>query len=190
MLDLDESLLIGQGNQRKCYQHPTDLSKCIKISNPAKQKSQQLEYIYYKKLQRRNICWDMLAQSYGHCQTNFGQGYIFEFIRDFDGGISQPISSYLYSETESIIRQEDLFEALLLLKVYIFQQKITVRNLRPYNFVYKRLNQHSGQAVIIDNIGHHNNLLHLSDYIPALALRDIKKKWNQFENSFMKTNSH
>ena len=185
MLHLNESQFIAQGNQRKCYLHPTDENKCIKISKLGNNYSQQLEYKYYQRLENREISWEMLCKHYGVCETNLGMGYVFELVRDFDNNISHTIADYISTEVNNNVHYDDIVKALTSLKVYLIDQKIMVRNLRPYNFVFKRVDPHNGYAVIIDNIGHHNNLLHLSDYLDSLAQKDIKKKWCKFEENYL-----
>ncbi len=189
MLHLDESLLIAEGNQRKCYQHPSDADQCIKISKTTDNRSQHLEHKYYRQLEQRNISWECLCRQYGTTETNLGTGYVFELIRDFDGNISHTISDYLDATIASDVCKEDLLEALKVLKVYVCTQKIMVRNFRLYNFVYQRTSQHAGKAIIIDNIGHHNNFPHLSDHFPFLATRDLKKKWHKFEQKYITNRS-
>ena len=78
-----------------------------------------------------------------------------------------------------------MFGSLRELKAYLLNYKIIVRNLRPYNVVFQKTSQLKGIAVIIDNIGHHNNFYHLSDRIAYLARRDIQKKWRKFETSLV-----
>jgi len=184
MLTIDTSLLIGKGANRYCYQHPQDANKCIKIGIDQNSPNDKLEKKYYQLLLKRNISWNMLAKYCGEENTDLGKGLVFELIRDFSGQVSNTLE--YYTENASQIFSDDLFDALLLLKPYLIEQQIILRNLKPYNLVYQRINKEEGKMVIIDNIGHHNSLFHLTDYIKSLAVKDILKKWNKFESSFIK----
>lgn len=181
MLYLDDSLVIGKGAHRICYRHPSEQNKCIKIIHSADESIQQLECKYYRQLDLADVSWKHLSRYYGVTETNLGTGYVYQLIRDFDGKISLSLTDYLNDHAPNKIPSSSLRDALGELKRYLLDNKIVVRNLRPYNVVFQRINPTNGIAVIIDNIGHHNNLYHLSDRIAFLARKDIQKKWRKFE---------
>ena len=83
MLYLDESLLVGKGANRICYQHPVEREKCIKIPKVSNCQTQALECEYFKLLYTNNISWKHLSHYYGEVNTNIGRGYVYELIRDF-----------------------------------------------------------------------------------------------------------
>ena len=181
MLLLDNSLVIGKGAHRICYRHPSDQNKCIKIVTSADESVQQLECKYYQQLNMADISWRHLSRYYGATETNLGNGYVYQLIRDFDGAVSLALTDYLNDNAPNKIHSNLLQNSLSELKHYLLDNKIVVRNLRPYNVVFQRINPTVGIAVIIDNIGHHNNFYHLSDRIAFLARKDIQKKWRKFE---------
>ncbi len=183
MFDLDSHLLIGQGANRVVYRHPTEPYRCIKIPKDRGIHTQALECDYYCKLELHNISWNHLSRYYGETETSLGKGYVYELIRDYNQTISLPLSYYLSTMPTKDIALDMLLKSLRQLKKFLIDNKIIIRNLRPYNILYKRLNQQEGLAVLIDNIGHHNNHYHLSDRIPVLARKDIQKKWKKFESS-------
>lgn len=185
MLDLDDSLIIGKGAHRVCYRHPSDQSKCIKIISVADDSSQRLECKYYQQLEAADISWKHLSRYYGVAETNLGKGYVYQLIRDFDGKVSLSLAEYLNDSVANNVDTNLIIDSLRDLKKYLLENKIVVRNLRPYNVVFQRTNQTEGEAVIIDNIGHHNNFYHLSDRIAFLARKDIQKKWHKFESIFL-----
>jgi len=187
MFNLDSHLLIGQGANRVVYHHPTEPYKCIKIPKDGGINAQTLECDYYCKLKLHNTSWDHLSRYYGETETSLGRGYVYELIRDYDQAISHPLSYYLSSAPTKEITLDMLLKSLLELKEFLINNKIIIRNLRPYNILYKRLNHREGLAVLIDNIGHHNNRYHLSDHLSILAKRDIHKKWKKFESSVQKS---
>ena len=185
MLYLDDSLVIGKGAHRICYRHPSEQNKCIKIIHSADKSMQRLECKYYQQLALADINWEHLSRYYGTTETNLGTGYVYQLIRDFDGSISLALSEYLNINAPKKIGSELLRDSLGELKRYLLENKIVVRNLRPYNVVFQRISSTNGIAVIIDNIGHHNNFYHLSDRIAFLARKDIQKKWRKFETKLV-----
>lgn len=183
MLQLNNSLLFAKGANRSCYRHPLDSNKCIKIPNTGGMRTQILECNYYRRLESNNIFWKHLIRYFGEIETNLGRGYVYELVCDFDQSISLPLSDYFCSNPNKKIELEIILKSLAELKEYLLNNKIIVRNIRPYNIVFKRVKPQSGFTVIIDNIGHHNNLYHISDNFAFLAYKDILKKWNKFEKN-------
>jgi hypothetical protein len=182
MLYLDDSLLIGKGANRICYQHPLEQEKCVKIPHASSYKTQILECDYYKLLHSNNISWKHICRYHGEVDTNIGRGFVYELICDFDNTISLPFSDYLQLTPSRDIETEVILQSLKELKQYLLLNKIIIRNLRPYNILFKRASPTSGIAIIIDNLGHHNGLFHISDRIAYFARKDIKSKWQKFES--------
>ena len=182
MLHLDDSLVIGKGAHRVCYRHPFDQDKCIKVITATDDYVQRLECKYYQHLDAANISWKHLSRYYGDVETNLGVGYIYELIKDFDESISLPLTKYLNKKKSENTEFETIRNNLAELKKYLVENKIVLRNLQPYNIVIQRTSPTDSLAVIIDNIGHHNNAYHLSDRFAFLARKDIQKKWKKFES--------
>ena len=157
MLNLDNSLIIGKGANRTCYRHPSDKEKCIKVPNKSQCETQALEIQYYELLASNSIALKHISQYYGEIDTNIGKGYLYELIRDFDGEISKPISDYLDLNPTIYIEDVTIVQSLNILKEYLLENRIIVRNLRPYNILFKRTSKEDGIALIIDNLGHHNS---------------------------------
>ncbi len=189
MLYVDESLIIGKGAHRIVYTHPLDQNKCIKISSMEGDRTQDLEAAYYKTLESIGISWKHISRFYGEIETNIGKGYVYELVRDFDQAISLELSNYLSIVPTTYIKLETILESLTELRNFLVNNKVIVRNLRPYNMVFKRITSSDGHIVIIDNVGHHNNNFHLSDHVSYLARKDIQKKWKKFELILQKTNA-
>ena len=181
MLDIDNSLMIGKGANRICYQHPADSGKCIKIPISDSHKVQTLECKYLQKLKSAGIPWRHMSQYYGEIETSRGKGYVYELIRDYDNKISKKLTDYLGIVPEEYIEFEAILHSLAELKIFLLDYKIIVRNLRPYNILLKRPSHQDCIAMLIDNFGHHNSLPHLSDHIAYLAHKAVEKKWKNLE---------
>ena len=180
-IEIDESLTVAQGANRTCYRHPEDFNKCIKIPKINGLTAQLLECEYLQKQVSKNISWKHMSRYYGEIETNLGKGYVYELIRDYNKAISLPFSYYFEKISRMDIPLKNLLRSLGELKEYLLENEIIVKSVKPYNILFKRINQKDGIAVIVDNIGHHNNRIHISDHISFLARKDIKNKWEKFE---------
>ena len=184
IIEIDESLTIAQGANKTCYHHPKDFNKCIKIPKINGLTSQFLECEYFQKLISKNISWKQLNRYYGEIETNLGKGYVYELIRDYNKAISLPFSNYFENISRMDASLNNLFRSLGELKEYLLENEIIVKNVKPYNILFKRINQKDGIAVLVDNIGHHNNRIHISDHISFLARKDIKTNGKSLNENY------
>ena len=176
MLFLEEHLLISQGDDRQCYQHPEAPDKCIKITYSQNPVQSRKEAAYYQHLISRKVSFRRLSRFYGRIPTNKGKGYVFELIRDYDGNISKTLLHLLRMDSVLLPRiRQDLFR----LKDYLIEEGIIIRDLKADNFVYQRLDGHTGKLVIIDGVGN-NEFLPFCNFSVYLARRKILRKWNRF----------
>ncbi len=176
MLYIDNTHIIDIGNDRKCYLHPEDRSKCIKITYSGDYQQEKKEIRYYHYLIRRNVSFARVADFYGTACTSRGTGCVFELVRDYDASISRRLSYYLH--TRQIDRQH-LKHELENLKQYLLDQNILVRDLRLDNILYQKQNKETGRFIIIDGLGN-NEFLPLCTYLKVLGRRKTVRKWNRF----------
>ena len=181
MLTLKSSSLIGRGLRRECYFHPDDENKCIKVVVAGDQKETVREQVCYRLLEKRNISWKMLARFYGNVETNRGPGAVFELIRDYSGDVSKTLEHYLSTDNSIDLNYQDLSRALPVLKQYLLNWKIVTMDIKPQNIVYKKNNTSEGALVVIDNIGN-SDFIPVCNYVDFMAVRKIRRKWQQFEN--------
>lgn len=176
---------IGKGNERKCYVHPYDPSKAIKISYEQKigrSKQTKIETRCYKKLMRRKLQnWKHLPRYFGKVDTNFGDGYVVELIRDFDGEVSQSLEYYL--ENFGI---EPLEKELIEYRQYFLDHLIIFNyGMMPKNILRRRVSEAEGELVLIDGLGDVTHF-RLPNLIPAFARRKIRRRWDKFANKYLK----
>lgn len=69
MLELNENLFIGAGKRRRCYRHPDDPEKCIKIGVSGGKKGRDMqtdrERKYYRLYTKRGCSLKHLSPCYG-----------------------------------------------------------------------------------------------------------------------------
>lgn len=175
MFFLTKELLINEGTNRACYSHPSDYLKCIKI-DIRENKETENELKYYRKLKKSNVPFEMISEFYGYEQTNLGKATVFELIRDDDGKISQEMDKFL--DNNSVDDIEKILKHLPLLKKYIFDNKIYVKDLNPVNVMYQ-IKKKSNRLVIIDGLAHsnYNPFFYTCDFF---IMNKIKNSWNRF----------
>jgi PhoP regulatory network protein YrbL len=180
MLTINPTLFVGKGLDRECYIHPQDSNRCVKITTSGDYTQSQDEIKIYGRLLKRNISWHHLARYYGAVQTDKGLGLVFDLVRDYDGAISQGLSSCSASVGRSVIER-----ALTDLKTYLLHEKILVRDLNAENMLFRKDADGSGRLLIVDGVGN-NDYIPVADYIAWWATKKIERKWQRFEYKYHK----
>ncbi len=89
MVSIDEKLYLAKGEERKCYIHPQDSSKIVKLeySNATGRNQNDLDIYYHEYLARKKVSFKHMAKYYGVVNTNKGSGVVFERVVDYNGGL-------------------------------------------------------------------------------------------------------
>lgn len=190
LIHLTEQDYIGKGLHRKCYHHPADLNRCIKINyNDGAEEETNREIAYYKHLIKRNIEWLALPQYYGTISTNYGQGQVFELIRDYNGQISTSLEHYLAEPQLT----EQYYDALILamrhLKSALLKDRIITMTIKSKNILFQQHTVKQNRLIIIDNIGN-STFIPIANYISLFAVRKIERTWQRFLKSIIKENAN
>ena len=190
LIQLTEKDYISKGLHRKCYHHPEDLNKCIKVNyNDGAEEETNREIAYYKHLIKRNISWHVLAKYYGPITTNFGQGHIFELIRDYDGKISIPLEKYLSDEALTKQYYAALVVSLKALKSALLKDRIITMTIKSKNILFQHLSAEENRLIIIDNIGN-STFIPIANYVGFFAKAKIERTWQRFLSSLIRENKH
>lgn len=185
MLDITTAEFIGRGLHRECYRHPHNPNLCLKITYSGDSQESERESKYYNFLERRNIDWRLLPRCHGQVQTNRGQALVFDIIRDYDGEVSKPLDHYLGDKALFSRYRASLGKALEGLKTYLLEQRIVTMTIKPKNILLKRLNETECALYIVDNIGN-SDLIPICNYVSALAVRKVLRKWRRFTADLLK----
>ena len=191
MINIDKSGLVGKGLHRECYRHPQNKNLCIKVivagdGKVNARKESEREKKYYRHLEKRGICWDMIPMYYGDIETNLGLGFVFDLIVDEDGAPSKSLEYYLSSDEETEAHYESLSNSLYLLKDYIFQQRIITMTLQPKNILCQKSKSEINRLFIADNIGN-SDLIPICNYSKYFAQKKMSRKWQRFVDSILNT---
>lgn len=190
LIQLTEKDYISKGLHRKCYHHPDDPNKCIKVNyNDGAEEETNREIAYYKHLIKRKISWDVLAKYYGPVTTNFGQGHVFELIRDYDGKIATPLEKYLFHEQLTQQYYSALVVSLKALKTALLKDRIITMTIKSKNILFQHLSSENNRLIIIDNIGN-STFIPIANYVGFFAKAKIERTWQRFLSSLIKENQY
>lgn len=176
MLTLREEDLIGIGGRRKCYRHPEDPGKCVKISTVTQGRDQQTrrETAYYRKYSRRGCSMRHLAAYHGRVDTNVGPGWVFDLITDPDGRISPALGALVRDG----MPVADLAGELDELRRYMFENGIICGDFNHGNILVQRRKDGSRRLMIIDGLGN-SDFIKIGDYWKPHRDRKLHRKWKK-----------
>lgn len=155
MIRLSEQSPTGTGRHRKCYAHPEDAQRCIKIvyhRGDGGDKEIRRELKYYAHLGRRLKDWSGIPRYHGTVETDCGTGYVYDVIADFDGKPSITLTEF----AEQCRYEEDIAQLRQLLKQlkrYLQDNRIVTMSLKPQNILCHRISESEVIPVVCDNIG-------------------------------------
>ncbi len=170
-------MLIGVGSERKCYIHPSDKRKCVKITYKFGRRTKvRCEREIKYSLKYSNLPDDLssIPQYFGRVNTNLGEGHIFELVLDYDGNISSKLSEFIKTNepnkslTDKI---SDLYRSFL-------QSRVLVSDLHPGNLLMQKSSMYNYQLVMIDGYGN-SDFIKICDHSRFFLKRKLKRKFKR-----------
>lgn len=189
IIQLDDSLLYGQGSHKKCFLHPHNKNLCIKIAyNEGGQKDLIREINYIDVLKRRHKDYSILPKYFGKVNTNLGTGYVFEIIRDYNNGRTQTLEDFitdlnLFSQNYSLI-----VRLLKELKEKLYKNEIITMVLFPENILFQKTDENTYRVRIVNDMGS-AVLIPLEYHFKYFAHTKILRRWKMFLEVFV-INTH
>lgn len=180
ILQLDDTLLYGQGSHKKCFLHPHNKNLCIKIAyNEGGQKDLIREINYIDVLKRRHKDYSILPKYFGKVNTNLGTGYVFEIIRDYNNGRTQTLEDFitdlnLFSQNYSLI-----VRLLKELKDKLYKNEIITMVLFPENILFQKTDENNYRVRIVNDMGS-AVLIPLEYHFKYFAHTKILRRWKMF----------
>lgn len=180
IIQLDDSLLYGQGSHKKCFLHPHNKNLCIKIAyNEGGQKDLIREINYIDVLKRRHKDYSILPKYFGKVNTNLGTGYVFEIIRDYNNGRTQTLEDFitdlnLFSQNYSLI-----VRLLKELKEKLYKNEIITMVLFPENILFQKTDENNYRVRIVNDMGS-AVLIPLEYHFKYFAHTKILRRWKMF----------
>lgn len=187
MLNIREEDFIGKGSHKKCYRHPDDSSKCIKMAYSEegwKDLKRELEYI--EVMNRKGKDYSVLPKYYGGVKTNLGNGYVYDFITNYDGTKCITLEDVIRDETLFLKTFDVLALKLIELKSILLKNEIITMGLWPENIIIQYIDKDNFRLRVINDMGS-AALIPLEYYFIYVAKLRVRKRWNRFLGT-LKTN--
>ena len=180
MLELTEDLFVGNGYHKKCFRHPNDSTKCVKVAYTDEGKVDlEREIKYLKILKRKNKDYSCLPKYYGPIETSLGRGYLFEFIKNYDNSMCLTIRDCCDVPKFLESNYNELVQAMKVLRRSLFDNEILTMGLFPGNFLIQNNQDGSLKLRLINDMGS-ASLIPIEYYFSFFAKKRIKKRWVRF----------
>lgn len=152
MLNVLDGLYLAQGAERKCYIHPNDNNKILKIeySNNIRRNQNELDIFYYNYLNQKNISYSHISKCYGTVETNKGNAVVFEFIKNYDNSIPYTFEEIIKNKTLSDKKELQLLNEL---QEYLIMNSILFGDAVLSNVLCQEFKKNKYKLVIIDGLG-------------------------------------
>ena len=169
MIDLSGSTSFAEGGNRKCFIHPAQSDRCLKVIHPGLLKKIIKNKPWYKKLRSKDSfddnlreqeaykqkaltannpeVWKHLAKWYGMVETSLGMASETELIKNNEK-VAETLESYLFANELT----DEIKLAINQFHKWLRENLILTKNLIPHNLVIKKEN---GEIIIkiIDGLG-------------------------------------
>ena len=184
MIRLSEQSPLGTGRHRKCYAHPEDAQRCIKIvyhRGDGGDKEIRRELKYYAHLGRRLKDWSGIPRYHGTVETDCGTGYVYDVIADFDGKPSITLTEF----AEQCRYEEDIAQLRQLLKQlkrYLQDNRIVTMSLKPQNILCHRISESEVIPVVCEHIPPHYTIrifppeIRVTCHLPMSRFKDLTEE--------------
>ena len=191
MIDLSNVTPFAEGGNRKCFVHPNNQDRCLKVVHPGLVEKIKKNKPWYKKLRSNDSfddnlreqaaynqkalrdenqdLWMHLAKWHGMKETNIGMASETELIRNGEE-IAETLESYLFREGLT----DEISEAIENFHIWLRAHLIFTKNLIPHNLVLYK-NDNKMIIKIIDGLGS-QAFLPLPNYSNYFAKRYIERR--------------
>ena len=190
LIKLDESLYLGKGRERKCYVHPHDFQKVIKVVYRKDQglNQNEMEYSYIQYLKKNKREFSNITNCYGFVNTNIGKGFVFDRVLDFDNTQSKSFKELVLNSFFSKDEELKLIEDL---KQYIFKNNIIFVDIALSNILCKKIDKNTYKLILTDGIGGKRYGLKskLYQYSKVFTKYKVIKQWKKFLKRYEKVSS-
>ena len=178
-LNLDEALLLGRGHHKASYRHPDDPGLCVKIPYEVPDYDLKRELRYRQIRNWRKLPSTLLTEYYGTVATNFGTGYVFERVLNYDGSPGVSLAEFL--DDRNYRPDQERFVAGLLQELHHKElaEEIIISDTNPDNYYIQQRQPGIYCLRIIDNIGS-PAFFPVEYVVPILARRHVEKFWKRF----------
>lgn len=180
VLDLSNAVLIGKGTHKKCFVHPQDPSRCVKVAyNELGKRDLNREVKYLSAGYRRKHISTVLPRFYGTVQTSLGKGYVVDLLKNADGTACLSLKNWL--ENPALDGQLDplIQQAMRLLKEKIREEQVLCLAIYPENILFSKDNAGNYRPFLVNDLGNAARIP-LAYWLEGVRLKSIEKRWQEF----------
>lgn len=184
------------GGTRRCYVHPDDETRCVKVlradRTPRARRDavagwrrfkplrsfddQRKENRAYRHLKRRGqLDWTHVARYYGTVETDLGLGIVTALYRDWDGSFPRNLEELLPAGMTDSIEA-----AIREFKVWLRRELFLSRDLLPHNIIAVADSAERYRLLIVDGIGN-SEFIPVSHWLKSFARLKIERKIRKFD---------
>ena len=196
MLNLQDIEPFAIGGTRRCYVHPQDPRRCVKVLRPDRTPSarravvtgwrrfkrlqnfddQRKETDAYRHLKRiGQLDYTHVPRFYGTVETDQGVGIVTALFRNYDGGFPKNLEELLpQGMSDALERAIDEF------KQWLRRERFLTRDLLPHNIIAVADAPERYRLVIVDGIGN-SEFIPLSHWFKFCARAKIERKLRKFD---------
>ncbi len=180
ILDLTQAKLIGKGTHKKCFVHPQDPTRCVKVAyNEAGKRDLNREVFYLKTRYRRKHTATILPRFYGEVQTNLGPGYMVDYLQNADGTPCLSLKDWLETSTSNAQLDPLIDAAMCTLKQKIYEEQVLCLSIYPENILFPKDRAGNYRPFLVNDLGN-SARIPLAYWLQGVRLRSIDKRWQKF----------
>lgn len=180
MLDLTNAKLIGKGTHKKCFVHPQDASRCVKVAyNDLGKRDLHREVNYLCSRYRRTHSSTILPRFYGVVQTSLGRGYIVDYLQNADGTPCLSLKDWLENPQPNAQLDPLIDRAMLTLKQKIREEQVLSLAIYPENILFQRDTSANYRPFLVNDLGNAARIP-LAYWLEGVRLHSIDKRWQEF----------
>lgn len=180
ILDLTHAKLIGQGTHKKCFVHPQDPSRCVKVAyNELGKRDLNREVKYLSGGYRRKHVSTILPRFYGTVQTSLGEGYVVDFLKNADDTPCLSLKTWLETAQENSQLDPLIDLAMQMLKRKIREEQVLSLAIYPENILFQKDNAGNYRPFLVNDLGNAARIP-LAYWLSGIRLRSIDKRWKEF----------
>ena len=180
VLDLSNAVLIGKGTHKKCFVHPQDPSRCVKVAyNELGKRDLNREVKYLSAAYRRKHISTILPRFYGTVQTSLGEGYVVDFLKNADGTPCLSLKTWLETAEPNAQLDPLIQQAMLTLKEKIREEQVLCLAIYPENILFQKDSTGNYRPFLVNDLGN-GARIPLAYWLEGVRLRSIEKRWQEF----------
>ena len=197
MIILSDVSPFAEGGNRKCFVHPDNPNRCLKVVHRGLLEEIKKNKPWYKRVrslesfddnlreenayQQKAIIngdaniWDHLAKWYGMKETDIGMASETELVRN-DDEIADTLESYLFKNGMT----DEIKNSIATFQEWLRESLVLTKNLIPHNLVIKKENDEM-LIKIIDGLGS-QAFVPLPSYSNFFAKRYVERRIELMDN--------